>query len=72
MGKDIKTYKSKVIQILFPVLSLDFLFIFFLQKRKNRKVVRKGIHKKGYRKNKGSTPISINYDLTYTVICATI
>lgn len=39
------------------------------KKRENRRVVRKGIHKKRYRKNKGSTPINVNLDLTYTVMC---
>ena len=43
-------------------------FSFFYQKRTNRKVVGKGIYKKGYRKNKGKYPVSISYDLTYTVI----
>lgn len=40
------------------------------KKRENRRVVRKGINKKEYRKNKGSTSINANHDLTYTVIFA--
>ena len=37
-----------------PCFFLRSSFIFSsYQKRENRKVVRKGIHKKGYRKNKG-------------------
>ena len=40
------------------------------KKRENRKMVRKGIYKKGYRKNNGSTLTNVNHDLTYTVIFA--
>lgn len=52
-----------------PCTFLRSSFIFSsYQKRENRKVVRKGIYKKGYRKNKGKYPVSTDYDLTYTVI----
>lgn len=54
---------------LVPCFFLRFSFILSsYQKRENRKVVRKGIYKKGYRKNNGKYPVSISYDLTYTVI----
>ena len=63
-----KICTNKWIQTSFPVSSLDLLFLSFLSKERNRKVARKGIHKKGYRKNKGKYPVSTNHDLTYTVI----
>ena len=52
-----------------PCFFLRSSFIFSsYQKRENRKVVRKGIYKKGYRKNKGSASTNVSHDLTYTVI----
>lgn len=43
----------KWIQTSFPVSSLNFLFY---QKRKNRRVVRKGIHKKRTKKEQRKYP----------------
>ena len=71
--KKIKWKDTRCTQVNDP----NFIPCFFLRpsfilssytKRENRKVVRKGIYKKGYRKGKGSTPINVNLDLTYTVI----
>lgn len=58
-----------MVQTSFPVSSLNLLF--FYQKREIGRVARKSIHKKwDTGRTKEVPPISINYDLTYTVIFA--